>query len=836
MLRSYLLSTLVILALNNSIADAQVTPWQNRGIGGGGALFSPSINPYNSQELWVACDMSGLYKSSDWGLSWSIQNAQKIQAGTNTCIQYTSNPQEILAIDHTPQSGNDYSQPVRSTDGGNSWSPIANDPTNGEAYTLITDPNRTDRILISNYDHLWYSDDGGQTFVMLLTFNNGGNGLHVAGAFFDGNNIYIGTSAGMLVSTNGGSIFIPTTLPGWPNLCGMSSFCGAKTGNTTRLYAVAMLQTDLYGGITGADFGSSVGVYTCDGAGTTWTAHNFGINPDHKLFFVACARNNIDKVFLAGGDVVAGNPVVYHSIDGGNIWTSVFNTTLNNNIITGWCGVGGDRGWGYAEYILGLAVSPLDADIASISDLGFVHTTINGGSNWKQAYVSFTDQNAAGANTPAFKSYHSSGLENTTCWSIAWNNSNSVFAGFSDINGIKSDDAGVSWKMAGATTQNSTYHFVKHPSNGNLYVSTSTVHDIYQTTRLTDALLDPGLGQIRYSSNGGSSWQLLHDFNHPVIWLATDPGNANRMYASVIHYANGIGEGDVWKCDNIQAGSSSTWTRLNSPPRTQGHPLSINVLNDGSVVASYCARRNGSGTFTASSGVFLLNAGSSNWIDRSDAGMQYYTKDLVVDPSDAQQNTWYACVWSGWGGAPNGLGGLYKTTNRGLSWTKIFSGADRVSSITFDPQHTGEAWMSTETEGLWKCTGLNTVSPTFIRDNNFPFRQPERIFFNPYQSGEIWVTTFGSGLYKSGITSTGINEIAATKISVYPNPSSGTCFVSAADEIISYSLKDLTGRTILEKKNIFSENLELENMKKGVYLLTTLFRENKMEVHKIIIN
>jgi hypothetical protein len=35
--------------------------------------------------------------------------------------------------------------------------------------------------------------------------------------------------------------------------------------------------------------------------------------------------------------------------------------------------------------------------------------------------------------------------------------------------------------------------------------------------------------------------------------------------------------------------------------------------------------------------------------------MRYWTKDVVIDPHDATQNTWYAGVWSGWGGPPNGL-------------------------------------------------------------------------------------------------------------------------------------------------------------------------------------
>jgi hypothetical protein len=90
------------------------------------------------------------------------------------------------------------------------------------------------------------------------------------------------------------------------------------------------------------------------------------------------------------------------------------------------------------------------------------------------------------------------------------------------------------------------------------------------------------------------------------------------------------------------------------------NPASIIVLNDGKMVCTYSGRRTSGGSFTASSGVFIYDPVGNSWSDVSDAGMQYWTKDIVIDPSDPTQNTWYVCVFSGWGGAPNGLGGLYK--------------------------------------------------------------------------------------------------------------------------------------------------------------------------------
>jgi hypothetical protein len=127
--------------------------------------------------------------------------------------------------------------------------------------------------------------------------------------------------------------------------------------------------------------------------------------------------------------------------------------------------------------------------------------------------------------------------------------------------------------------------------------------------------------------------------------------------------------------------------------------------------------------------------------------MQYWTKDIVIDPSDATQNTWYVAVFSGWGGAPNGKGGLFRTANRGASWTKLTGTQfDRVTSISFNPAVSNEAYLTTETQGLWISSNINNATPSWSLVSSYPFRQPERVFFNPYNPAEIWVTSFGNGL------------------------------------------------------------------------------------------
>jgi hypothetical protein len=260
---------------------------------------------------------------------------------------------------------------------------------------------------------------------------------------------------------------------------------------------------------------------------------------------------------------------------------------------------------------------------------------------------------------------------------------------------------------------------------------------------------------------------------HPVFRIALDPNNPNRAYASVINHAGTGSAGGVYRCDNLNLLATSTWTLTPTPPRTEGHPACLTVLNDGKLVATFSGRR--TTVFTQSSGCYIYDPAANSWTDVSHAGMNYWTKDIVVDPNDATQNTWYVGVFSGWGGAPNGLGGLYKTTNRGTSWTKLTGTTlERVTSCTFNPSNANEIYITTETQGLWMSSNINAGTPTFSNVSNYPFRQPERVYFNPFNTNEIWVSSFGNGMKMGTLVANGVSEFNnEEEVSVYPNPTTG---------------------------------------------------------------
>lgn len=833
---TFLLIAIVLLG------KSQPASFSSRGIGGGGALFALAINPANNSEYYVACDMGELFHTTNYGNTYDQVNFQQLVGGHNSKVCYTSSVGLLYSISYAK----DMVRPMKSTDNGVTWAVLAGNPDNSEEiYSIDADYNNPNRVIISDYDDIYFSNNGGTSFVNIHSALTGA-GIVIGGTFYDGNTIYLGTNDGVLISLNGGGTWAVATITGIPAPQKIWSFAAAKTGTVTRMFCITATNTDIYPGVVGSDYYNfPKGIYSVDYGVGNWTPKMTGINTATDFpMFVGMANNDINTVYLAGSN--SGTvPDIIKSTNAGTSWSHVFTTTGNANITTGWSGQGGDRNWGYGECPFGLAVAPNDATKLIFGDFGFVHKTSDGGTTWQQAYINNAGQHLAAVNTPTGQAYQSSGIENTTCWQVHWTSATNMFACFSDIRGIRSTDAGNSWSFNyTGHSANSMYRIAQHPTNGTLFAGTSNIHDMYQSTRLQDAILDgaDANGKIIYSTNNGQTWQNLKVFNHPVFWITLDPNNPNRAYASVIHYNGGAGTGGVYRTDDLQNLATSTWTLLPNPPRTEKHPASIVVLNDGKMVATYSGRRTSGGVFTASSGVFIYDPTANSWTDVSHTGMHYWTKDLVVDPNDPSQNTWYAGVFSGWGGPPNGLGGLYKTTNRGSSWTKLTNSnvIDRVTSITFNPVNANQIYMTTETDGLWMSNNINSGTPTFSVVQSYPFQQPERVFFNPSNPNEIWVTSFGNGMKVGTLAPTGMLEFATEKentFDMYPNPASTEINVQQKEpsqQDAKLEICDITGRKIFSQK-LSDDSINISSLAPGTYFVFLVADGKRTQTKQLIV-
>lgn len=830
-------SCLIITLFILTFTYGQPEEWVSRGIGGGGAFFSPVINPFQPEEIFIPSDMTDLFRSADEGLSWQVIPFTELRVFPQSEIAFTSDPQILYTIRFN--FADDQFVPASSRNGGATWQELENDPTAGEAFYLEADPYKTDRILLSDYCNIYFSDNGGRDWSTI--FNDCDLGAAITGSFWLGDTIVVASIQNLLVSNNGGGSFSVENLVEIPESEGLTSFTGSQEGNQIRLMAVTSSVGDFWPGAFGTEHWGYQGVYVCDFTNSrSWRKEVGGVrNQDHP-FFISMARNDINTAYLAGSDSDLFFPIVMKTENGGESWKHVFLTQNNQNIRTGWSGYQGDFDWWYDEVALGFSVCATDVDRLLITGFGFAHFSEDGGDSWKQIYVDQRDENPAMLPTPKGGTYRGIGLENTSAWWMSWLDPQNIFVSFADIMAIRSEDGGVSWsKDFDAPDYNSVYHSVLQGQI--IYAATSSVHDIYQSHRLEDVDLDNGKGAIIYSGDQGKSWDILHDFQLPVIWLAIDPINGQRMYACVVHSS----EGGIYMTENLGDGPASNWRRLSSPPRTEGHPFTVAVLNDGTLVATYSARyQNG---FTPSSGVFVSQNQGDTWEDRSDPAMHYWTKDLILDPHDAQQNNWYAAVFSGWGGAPNGLGGLYYTENRGQNWERILE-LDRVESASIHPANRQIMYVSTEYEGLWYTDNLQDNSPAFRLLENYPFQHPTRVFFDPYDYNNVWVASFGNGLRigQSNLSTALKNNVfkQALNLEVFPNPATEILNIKYEldhPEQVQVWLSDLVDHRItLHKGELQKEGLHLMSFNSDKFLPGVYFLHVKSthqhQVKKVVLS
>lgn len=159
-------SRLLALFLVSHFAFAQPLSFSPRVIGGGGALFSPSFNPGNADEYFVACDMSELFHVTNFGATYSQVNFTELIGGHNSKMCYTSTSGLLYSISYI----NDIGTPVTSNDNGNTWSPLVVNPdANEDLYTIHVDYANSNRTLISQYGTIFYSTDGGLTLTQIHT-------------------------------------------------------------------------------------------------------------------------------------------------------------------------------------------------------------------------------------------------------------------------------------------------------------------------------------------------------------------------------------------------------------------------------------------------------------------------------------------------------------------------------------------------------------------------------------------------------------------------------------------------------------------------------------------
>jgi photosystem II stability/assembly factor-like uncharacterized protein len=290
------------LLISGLLPAAEPTIWTPAGWGGGGFYYAAAFHPTRDGVLYLAGDVSGVYKSIDHGRTWSMINNGLVNYGVFTLATDRTNPETIYAATDGGL--------CKSTDGGTHWRLL---PKTGPKELHITGErgksihciavNPADGNIVyagSPTGKIYRSADGGQSWSVSFEQKMeaaGGAVCSVAIAPSEPALVLAATSdSGLLISTDAGAHWRAADAP--------KNASGAAIAASDPNIIYASFQTD--------------GVWKSIDKGQSWKQISHGLPKGMSFSDVAVSPANPRDVYAIG--TVGWNGAFYRSTDGGETW------------------------------------------------------------------------------------------------------------------------------------------------------------------------------------------------------------------------------------------------------------------------------------------------------------------------------------------------------------------------------------------------------------------------------------------------------------------------------------------------------------------------------------
>ncbi|MBN1506446.1 MAG: hypothetical protein JW955_06350 [Sedimentisphaerales bacterium] len=728
---------------------SEIHDWEPVGLSGGGGMFSPAISQADPNLMMLNCDMSAAYISEDGGHTWRMIHHGQLRSDTQCRPGFhPSDPNVIYA-----SSGG---RLRISRDKGRTFTPIGNlrPSLAGEIAINPSDP-RT--LLAGTRDGgCQLSHDAGETW----TVCTGPQG-RVIGFHFEGSRIlFAATDEGIWRSDDGGQIWVDRTdgLP-WKEIQGFAGGSDSKMGLTVLYCTVPSKKQS--GAFTG-------GVYRSLDRGRTWRlAMGEGINTStgkrdqwsygdiaqyRQILTTDAAPLTVYVMNTSTGFHPPYHETVYRSDDGGDSWRATFyqdprfaQYNVAPNYVTASTGQsykGGDTPFGAA-----ICNSDPNRLILVYSQSYITH---NGGQSWFNGDT----YPAPGATPGPGSAWTCTGLVVTTTWNYCIDpfERNRHYIAYTDIGFARSLDSGNTWiwwdRNTWAPWRNTCYEIAFDPQiPGKMWGAFSDVHDIPNDNIISERHGHNGPGGVCVSRDFGASWKSEADGLplRPVTGIVLDPASprdSRTLYAGV--FMEGVykstDDGKVWALKK----------------NGLGDPLNMRVSRvilhkDGTLFAMICAMRPARSKPLMPEGVGLYRSrdGAEAWEKVNASRLFLYPKDFAVHPQDSRIILVGTCD----AGGGDESGGLYRTTDGGMTWQRIGRQGRQTFGGYFHPRHDGWIYM-TLTEGapgagLWLS---RDNSQTWQAFDALPFSNIQRLTFDPSDDNLMYVTTFGGSAWRGPAT------------------------------------------------------------------------------------
>jgi hypothetical protein len=675
---------------------------------------------------------AGVLRSSDGGQTWTQDSTFTSSAsqGPGASGPYIAalavqpkqtNPVVLAAVQGTDfAAGGALPSGVwRSTDGGNTWSRVqpggsASSPPFNPATDVKFDPG----------------DSSGQTVYAALGDPSGDSDAQAACASAPCNGVYVSQDAGMTWNRVAGLDSAST-----PSLYGNISLAIAPGSSPTA----SILYVAIADASTNSD--NLLGVLSGTGIQPNGTGPTFGAifpNASNLLDFctpqcfydmkLAVAPGNSGQTIFAGGSaqptngkVVIGHSSVYRSLDGGNIWGDVSADGSGNetsihvdahalNFAVGSGGqvlamfAGNDGGVWASQNVFSAATAPGAQVWADLNtNTGNPNTSLNltqfcPGISIHPASDQIIYGGTSGNDVQQFSgSLVASGTE--ACpydggyTAIDPQTPSTIYAACSYLggpgtlnknilNGVPGMD-GVNW----AAIDNSGINFTDNAdfipplvldmkSSQNLYFGTFR---LYQTM------------------NGGTSWaaispELTSDSTQNFVTTITvAPSASNTIYV-------GTSDGLIWESAQALSGAADIHmvNQTSQPPRSVT-AIAVDSANPKAAFAAFsgfsCPGVNGCDGLGH---VFFTNNSGASWLQVDGNLPDVPVNDIVIDPSDATDNTIYIATDSGVYASRNA------TTGGATAWSVLQTGLPNSQVLALRLRNTSRTLVAgTHGRGLW---------------------------------------------------------------------------------------------------------------------------------------
>ena len=733
------------------IAGAQ---WINVGLGGGGAQYSPVIAPGDAGVMFANCDMGGFYRSTDGGRHFRMIDGSVINSVTSyspdACKPvFTPNDPNTVYVG---RSGGLH----KSSDGGVTWAKLVGqyDVWSGDWATAIAVDGTDSNYVLTGWNgynlaagqFLVESRDAGGTWNVVAGWSAVGQGIREI--WIDPTTppasatIYVSTGSGMYKSTDGGANWAAVN-NGLP-ATDVLDFGGAVKAGSAVLYCTVPASLDGLNHLVGGPYKSTDGGATWQQIKTGLTEEQWGAAVSYGALGVS--ESNADVVYLGSGENYG--PTVYRTTDGGASWQMVLTHPAWHDAMTpattvepDWVDAYLDWGWGGDPHQV--TVSPTNPNCVAISEDGRTFRSDNGGQHWFPCYTE---------EVPAASTwYETRGLDVTNVYRYAVDPHDALrhYIANTDIGLSLSEDGGVTWKWSstGSPWTNTFYDLAFDPEvDGRMWAAVSNHHDApeWKVIRQNVPTLSGG---VVISNDHGQTWaEIGHSGGLPngmVTSIAIDP---TSTAAARRMWVTVMGLG-VYETND----GGATWVARNSGLGTADdmNCWMIERYSNGDLFCAVTMALDAS-LVAHPGGLWKSTDGGLTWAQVNASQMIPWPVSFDVDPTD--ENVIYVAGFMGSSGLNNG--GVWKTTDGGATWSHIVDKPD-CWGVRIDPNDRNRVYL-----GAWSWVEQGEGSfisedggTTWTRLVGMPFTSAgaKWTFFDPVDSQNIYIGTDGGGAWKARI-------------------------------------------------------------------------------------